>query len=462
MATRSKARYALLVAALLCVCFSLSKYSSSIQNKTVAVASSARDFLDSKLDPQKDKPAVEDWTGVDVTQLPDHYHYNDIEAIHRQIFSVSTTDQKYFFVDFGDNEGYNANIIPHRHFNDTYIIVAQQMEHSIPQSVWWAEWVCNARFIDGRLRCIKEPSILPIAATFGEAKNCPSDMSFFALSVGPHDARVLWGPKKPYVVYGSNSDRPCLGMWIQDFRLLIDWGFDPESFDEFKYGTEMMRPGKWGYMEKNWFVFWDMDEQIYVHHDIYPKRTFAKLSSDGSVGHDLAPAAKDERCMTRYMPSKAKILEGIHQATNSLSITLCKRQDPLCTPDSTNTFVFTIFHHKSYYAYHGNYEPYVMTFHRSAPFSVHGIATKPIWINGRTRAGPGNRPAWLGSDQPWDDRQSEMFYVTSISWAATDQKYEGFIDDILFISFGIEDKKTAAIDVVAGELFKDLGLCAEI
>lgn len=402
---------------------------------------------------------MEDWTGVDVTILPEHYKYNEPDK-HRVLHSISTYNQEYFFVEFGDSNGYNVNIIPHRQFNDTYHIVAQRSEHSIKDSVFWAEITCLAKFMNGRLRCSKELSLLPISATFGEARDCPTKMKYLNLAIGPHDARVFWGPKKPYIIYGSNSDHPCMGMWVQDFRLLVDWGFDTLGWEEFKYGTEIMRPDAWSYMEKNWFLFWDKDGVMYAHHDIFPKRVYAQLHDDGTVGRNLAGLAKkDAKCMADYMPKKAKILEAVHQATNSLSITLCKRSDPKCIPDDTNTFLFTIFHHKTFYAYHGNYEPFVMTFHRTKPFAIHGISTRPLWINGRTRAGPGNRPSWLPQGDNWDDRQSEMFYVTSMAWATHGQRYHGYLDDVLFISFGIEDKLTAAIDVYANDLFIDLGLC---
>ena len=50
--------------------------------------------------------------------------------------------------------------------------------------------------------------------------------------------------------------------------------------------------------------------------------------------------------------------------------------------------------------------------------------------------------------------------MTSLSWNTHGQKYHGYSDDVLFIAFGIEDSKTAAIDIVAGELLMDLGLCS--
>jgi hypothetical protein len=350
---------------------------------------------------------------------------------------------------------------------DTYIIVAQQEMKTVRNYMWWAEIACNATFESGLLKCIDEPIILPISPSAG--LNCNGSLKHFADSVGPHDARVFYGPKAPHVIYGSNSVHTCFGQWILDFKVLVDSGFEAVVGKEIRQPTEIQRPAPWSPIEKNWFVFWDKDEQIYVHHDVWPKRVFAQLNHyDGTVGQDLAPfAASDEECLANYMPNVSPELdlmdltplESIHQATNSLSITMCNESDPFCRPDDFNTYIFTIFQHKTYLWSHSVYEPYVMVFRRTAPFQVYGISTKPLWIHGRGGPGAGKKPDTLTADNIAHWNQTEMFYATSMSWKNPFRKYQGYADDVLFISFGIEDCKTAGIDVVAGDLFKDLALC---
>jgi hypothetical protein len=394
-----------------------------------------------------------------IQSLPEHSIYSNVEEGHREVFSASTTDKKYFLIEFGGQEAMNPNIIPHPVLDDTWIIVAQQQKSSVKTSVWFAELVCNAVFKNGRLGCVNPPMILPIAATSGN--KCDGDLAYFAFSVGPHDARVFYGPRIPYAIYGSNSAYTCFGQWMLDFRMLVDWGFEPFAEKEFRKATELRRPAPYGQVEKNWFVFWDKYEEIYAHYDIAPKRVFAKLEYDGSVGQDLAPlaAASDEICMAKYMPKVAVELESIHQATNSLSITLCKRWDPSCEPSDSNTFILTIFQHKSFYAFHSVYEPYVMVFQQTSPFEIYGISQKPIWIHGRGKPGEGKKPDYFAEEsESWN--QTEMFYITSLSWKTHGQKYHGYSDDVLFIAFGIEDSKTAGIDIVAGDLLMDLGLCS--
>ncbi len=101
--------------------------------------------------------------------------------------------------------------------------------------------------------------------------------------------------------------------------------------------------------------------------------------------------------------------QSVHQATNSLRITLCERKES-CIPDNENTFIFTIFQHKTYRNFHAVYEPYEMAFRQTAPFEVYGISRRPFWILGREKL---------------PDDGSEMFYITSISWKSKRQHYHG-------------------------------------
>lgn len=372
----------------------------------------------------------------------------DVESAdtHHEVFSLSTKDKKFFVIDFGEVEVMNPNIIPHPTMNDTWIVVAQRKgENKSPR---FTELVCNAAFQHGALQCLHPPNILPIAATVGD--NCKGDLSYFNVNHGPHDARVFFGPENPHTVYGSNSAFTCFGLFVQDFRLLVDWDFDMTKLSDFRIGTELERPAPWGTIEKNWFLFWDPDGQMYAHYDVMPMRAFAQIGPDGSAGSDLAPFAadSDHKCLARYMPRLAPELESIHQATNSLQITMCKRADPSCVPDESNTFIFTIYQHKTFYKFHSVYEPYAMVFRQRAPFKIHALSRQPLWIHGREK-----RP---------ERHTSDMFYVTSLSWQQHGQRYHGYLDDKIFMAFGIEDEKAGGIDVLASDLLGGLGMCDEL
>jgi len=380
---------------------------------------------------------------------------------HHEIASASTPNGMYFNMTFGKHVAFNPNIIPHPDPNktDTYIIVAQKKHPAKvagkpDPSVFHVEIGCEAAFVDGVLQCLDDPETLPIAATPGNM--CKEPIDFLGHNVGPHDARVFYGPDKPYTLFYSNSRYSCWGMWLQDFRVLVDWNHKLFFEEDFRMATEVQRPPPVGVVEKNFFMFWDADDQIYAHYDMFPKRSFAKMKVDGSVGKDLASKTqeKDKKCLSRYLPepkfdpSKDEFgqPESIHQATNSLKITLCNRTDPSCKPTSSNTFLFTIIHFKRYYNFHSEYEPYVVMFQQRQPFEVWGVSPKPIWINGRKHL---------------ENKKTELFYITSMSWKGKEQKYHGYLDDALFLAFGIEDSRSGGIDVTAGELLKGMGLCSE-
>lgn len=386
---------------------------------------------------------------------------NEMSSTHHILYSVSSADRKYFKIDFGSRSVMNPSIIPHPELLDTWIITAQL--HKPPSarmaSVWFAELVCNAAFsADKRvLRCLEPPLQLPIPATFGDSSKCVGDLSYFSLSVGPHDARVFYGPEIPYTIYGSNSFFTCFGQWISDFRILVDWGIDTIHEHEFRQPRELQRPVPWNAVEKNWFLFWDDAGQMFLHHDIAPVRVFAKVELDGSVGPNLAlaTATADQACLTRFLPLTTGPSESIHQATNSLAVTLCARSDPSCHPDTTNTFVLFVVQRKILHGLHPVYEPYVVLTRRSTPYEIYAVS-KPIWIFGRNPAAKtteGASSALVAAD-------SEMLYMTSISWKSHGQKYHGHIDDTLFLAFGREDSAAGGIDVAARDLLSELGMCA--
>src|SRR4030088_1531331 len=95
---------------------------------------------------------------------------------------------------------------------------------------------------------------------FQDGGKCVGDLSWVSLSIGPHDARVFYGPSTPYAIYGSNSQYTCYGLWMQDFTVLMDWPFEFYDPRQFRVATELQRPELYSPVEKNYFVFWDDHE----------------------------------------------------------------------------------------------------------------------------------------------------------------------------------------------------------
>ncbi|ORY80529.1 hypothetical protein BCR37DRAFT_349041 [Protomyces lactucae-debilis] len=379
---------------------------------------------------------------------------------HYIIRSRSNPDGKYFDMDFGfDAEGRkvrstNGNILPDPMHPNRYFMVAHHtgyMNGSVFREVY-----CEAEFKGHDLVCIAEAKALSVGPT--DSNKCKSYgwMNYYK---GPHDARVSWSPTTPYIVYGTQSQFCCFGQYIHDLRALMPIReAEPQLLEDFAIATELQRPAPWGEFEKNWFLFY-VDDQKFVHHDVYPKRSFAKLEADGSVGEQLSGDLRDEACISKLMPELVQSPgspehASIHQSTNSLSVTLCNRGE--CTPSKDNTVILTIFQLKELRYYHPTYEPYVMLIQQQAPYRIHGIAKLPFWVHGRGRE---PFPEWKGEDP---SEFTQMFYIVSVSWKSRTQRYQGFLDDELFVSFGIEDNYTASIDVRAHDLVQCIGLCSDI
>ncbi|KAI1619611.1 hypothetical protein EDD37DRAFT_660123 [Exophiala viscosa] len=408
------------------------------------------------------QPLTRQWPKVETTELRYDTGF-DPGSGYRPLYSLTTTDGKFLPIHFGDILAYNPNILPHPTKNNTWVVIAQKEESRVVKSVMH-ELVCIAELVNDALVCTGAPIDLPVAPSV--RGDCPTrELDMFNYMFGPRDARMFHGPEAPFIVYGSQSTYGCMGLWIQDARALIG---DLQStflkmMVQLTNATELDRPPPRHGIEKNFFLFWDSHGEVYAHQDVHPCRVFAQLASDGTVGPNLAPQSSngDKVCLEEYMPKIGPELESIHQATNSLAITLCKRSESLCIPSDENTYIMMIFQHKTYFGFHAVYEAYIMLFQRTAPFAIHAISTKPLWMHGR---GPLTRDTHAifyegRPDDEFPQNHTEMFYVTSISWKNRDQRYHGYEDDPLVIAFGIEDTRSGIIDVFAGDLLRDLAFC---
>lgn len=426
------------------------------------------------------KPLIGAYGGIAGFAPPNEVRPGGGHPLHTEVFSVSTRDRKFFRIKFGSQEVVQPNIIPHPRAEHLWLAVSQRRRgegdgDGAVQPEPWVEFVCDAMFIDDALTCIGEdgrgfgePTHLPVAPTEGDSSKCtPGDGgAIFDVNTGPHDAKLFYGPKDPYIVYGSNSAFTCSGQWIQDLRGLVSPSSSSSSSsssttlattskDIFvsKSGTELQRPPPYADVETNWFLFWDNSGKPYVHYTLTPRRSFAELHDDGSVGEDLAlqSAQHDQQCLKQYMSPLLSLddsppTETIYQATNSLAITLCRRPDTSCTPDEDNTFLFAIFQHKTLFFNHVTYHPYAAVFRQRAPFELWGVGSRPIWISGR---------------RTFPNGDTESLSATSISWKGKGQRYHGYVDDVVFLTFTIEGARSGGIDVLAGELLANLGLCSE-
>ncbi len=196
----------------------------------------------------------------------------------------------------------------------------------------------------------------------------------------------------------------------------------------FNTGTELQRPKPWHQVEKNFFLFWDKDNNMYIHNDVAPRRVYAKLNADGSVGSDLW-AARPPRATPSAWPSTSPRPWGSSSPSTrrpTPSPSRCAGERiRTASPTTPTPFSLPSSSTKMHYGSHSTYEPYVMMFQRRAPFELYAVSTKPMWIHGRKAS------------------NSAMFYVTSMSWKAHDAKYHGYLDDEMFWASASEDKSTS-------------------
>ncbi|OLL26778.1 hypothetical protein NEOLI_001746 [Neolecta irregularis DAH-3] len=306
------------------------------------------------------------------------------------------------------------------------------------------------------LKCVDEPKVITVPST--KAKKC--EKTWMELVKGPHDPRVFWSPKgEPLMTFGTQSSFTCFGQWIVDLRAVY------QPLNDLLSGTiggninfselqELRRPEPYGEFEKNWFLIWDETGDMYVHHDSNP-RVFSKLGVETPVN-----LAQEKPC--RSLPDPSLLPEGVdhHQSTNTLLVFLCKRLS--CPPNPPQVLISI--HQKKYFEmYHAFYQRYVIVY--SATFPFHEI--------GRTKM-----LDMLGT------KEGEMNYIVSLAWEVRNQGslappkghvgeglsdqdatswkehlYDGYLDDTVLISLGIEDKYSAMLDVIAQDLVGCLDTC---
>lgn len=402
---------------------------------------------------QKEHEPDFDFEDEDLYSIPDRGDY-------RELFSLTTRTREGFPVFIEGSGVYDPNIIPHPTKSDMWILVAQRIPSDNASDIS-EQLVCIVGLLDGVLICAEDPITLPLSPSIHGS--CEDDLAWLNELSGAKDVRMLYGPDAPYVVYGSQSQYTCLGIWLQDARTLLQpFHLERPLITSFKAATEVRRPAPFNGVEEKYFIFWDNQGRAYAHQELWPERVFAQIEPDGDVGENLAPLAarKDQVCMAKYMPDIEADMESISQAANSLSITLCKRKDSKCTPDDSNTFIMALFNREFHYDSHTVYDPYVLLFQRTAPFALHAISQRPLWIHGRDAltALSGSRQ-YEGREIWIPEGHTEMFSITSMSWMTHGQKYHGFVDDVLLLAYGIEDSRAAAIDVTAGDLLQDLDFC---
>lgn len=220
--------------------------------------------------------------------------------------------------------------------------------------------------------------------------------------------------------------------------------------------TEITRnpPSTRGQVEKNW-MFFSSRQNNFIHYDMGPdNRAFAKLLGGGLTTVNLTDEY-ELPCIASYPGMKA--VGSWHQATNSLRLVLCNRNDKDCEQNDENTVFFAIIHHKirGLMGLPARYERYFMVWSAVPPFSMLGISKHPILMANETANGFSAEENWQDDPehQAMVDAGGEgkgewarFTYTVSMAYAwgrrldESQDKNTGYLDDEVIIGVGVDDE----------------------
>ena len=306
----------------------------------------------------------------------------------------------------------------------------------------------------------------------------------------------------------GRSRYACFGLWLIDLRSIYSplskmLASSPRRLSlgpltSYAHLTEITRNPlhSRSHTEKNWFLFHPSTGEAFVHYEFSSRRNstsgraFAKLLGNGlttvNLTDPLEPPCIQDAGGSK--PDSMKSLGHWHQATNSLRLILCDRNDRKCKPTMDNTVFFAIIHRK-----HGNqwglplrYERYFVVWSAQAPYNMLGISKHPLlfanetaggwqaWENWDDGSGDAANPdqhrlkpkQWNSTDSHGGKGQWAYFtYTVSMAWAwgradvEIEDMSEGYLDDEVLLSIGIDDQGQGFTRVKAGELLSCLRAC---
>lgn len=290
--------------------------------------------------------------------------------------------------------------------------------------------------------------------------------------IGPEDMKLFWTRSgEPLLTFThQNPDETlCHGMFLIDVRAAM-----PEIMDtiaaagvqdmppvRFKTPSLLRRQPPKGHeqdpryqREKNWALaqspFADGDDELLVMADpsrLYRWKSTAELVQPVASEHEsavVAPgpstgigwASKSKTCLHDVMGSD----HGIHQATPLLSLTLCRRG--MCQPTQNNTVLLGMYHKHSEWPYLW-YQRRVAVYRATPPYNMLSVSKELVYLGEDD-----GKFTWTGS----------MVYFVNSAEIPLNRSH-GFLDDEIWLSYGIKDRVSGWIDVTAIDLVADHYLC---
>lgn len=291
--------------------------------------------------------------------------------------------------------------------------------------------------------------------------------------IGPEDMRLWWTKAGAPLLLFTNQlplgSYECQGMFVIDARATLGELNDalgenakrlpPIEFDK----PRQLRQPHPQEREKNWAPFqtaFDEDpDKLFFHVQLQEPRIFTyeldqeavlPISPAGMtrIEQPFPPLANTPSSRRNEKPERTCIQDvvdafkndGVHQATPILSMTLCNRGE--CVQDVHNTVLFGIVHGKRRLPVR-TYEPRVISWNATRPFVYRSVSKRLSYHGTRPREW-----IWTGS----------MTYHWSNSDIPVDRSH-GYLDDEIWLGFGIHDETCGWLDVDARELVRDHYYC---
>ncbi|PMD35427.1 hypothetical protein L207DRAFT_637792 [Hyaloscypha variabilis F] len=339
---------------------------------------------------------------------------------------------------------------------------------------------------NGGLRCVTPPIEVDVPPT--PAERCDGIEQLLADIPGFHDPRLFYsGRGEPILMVVSQSRYACIGLWAIDLRVPY-----PDIQEAFSSSPRRLGPGplmsyptlteltrnplrtRRSY-EKNWVMFSPSPSTSYLQYELNSTtRTFAQLIGAGlTTTNETDPL--EESCLSEPTPDEVDsghFMAGAswHQATPALKLVLCTRTNSTCINNSEESVFFAAIHrkHVNGYGLPERYERYFVVWSATRPFNMLAVSQHPILLRNETNRG------WT-PEEIWDDvleARSEnrtywgqFTYTTTIAYAwgreESDirEKNNGYLDDEVILSVGIDDQNGLYAKVKVSELLQCLKIC---
>ena len=300
---------------------------------------------------------------------------------------------------------------------------------------------------------------------------------------GPEDARIFWSSLgEPLLIYNSlspdNSDL-CRVMYLSDLRTafpnvrnILSETLDPAPI-RFKEPVPLIMSDQEG-TQKNWAPFTAPNGDVFFHITLIPQHIYKlklnepipTVSSPASVlRHFLEPVVTHPQGKSNCL-SVALARQKVHQTSPFLDVILCTSTDVLsgsCDPDDPGNHLYmgiinVVHNHLDPYFYEGR----ILTLNYLSPFNYVSLS-KPLGYC--TYPPPPQKIILLlilvvGLDQ------SKLIYSVSMTFRRKQRSGRGlatgYLDDLLIISFGIQDKTSHFVEVTVGEALENHDLCSDV